>query len=136
MDATQLFKAGKLTEAVDAQLAVVKARPIDQGARLFLFELVAFSGDLDRAQRQIDALQPEEPEIVMAVSDYRKVVDAEQAAPAGVQHEAQPGFLARRRRNMFACVSRGCRNWSTAPPAKRTRRSSKPTASCPNSRAR
>ena len=93
MDASQLFKAGQLTEAIDAQVAVVKAKPIDQGARLFLFELLAFSGELDRAQRQIDALQATEPEIVMAIADYRKVLDAERARRLVFSTKTQPGFL-------------------------------------------
>ena len=51
MTASDLFKAGRLREAIDAQLAKVKGQPTDQAARFFLFELFLFSGDLDRARR-------------------------------------------------------------------------------------
>ncbi len=49
MNATELYRAGKLQEAITAQVAEVKANPTDQGKRLFLFELLVFAGDLDRA---------------------------------------------------------------------------------------
>ena len=42
MNASELYKAGKLQEAVDAQIKEVKASPADQSKRLFLFELLAF----------------------------------------------------------------------------------------------
>lgn len=93
MDAGQLFKSGKLAEAIDAQIAVVKAKPIDQGARLFLFELLAFAGDLDRAQKQIDAIQPDQPEVVTAVLEYRKLLDAERSRRQVFGNKAQPEFL-------------------------------------------
>jgi type VI secretion system protein ImpE len=93
MDATQLFKSGQLTEAIDAQLAVVKAKPMDQGQRLFLFEMLAFAGDLDRAQRQIDAIQSDQPEIVVALMDYRKLLEAERTRRQVFTNKAQPGFL-------------------------------------------
>src|SRR5262249_32262285 len=70
-------KAGRLQDAIDAQLKEVKAAPADQGKRLFLFELLAFAGDLDRAQRQIDAVTYSDVELDAAVATYRKLIDAE-----------------------------------------------------------
>lgn len=93
MDASQLFKSGKLAEAIEAQLAVVKAKPIDHGARLFLFEMLVFAGDLDRAQRQIDAIHHGELEIDAAVLEYRKLLDAERARKKVFAATAQPEFL-------------------------------------------
>jgi len=77
MNASDLFKQGKLPEAIEAQLKQVKEKPADHGQRLFLFELLAFAGDLDRAQRQIDAVQYGELEIDAAVLAYRKLLDSE-----------------------------------------------------------
>lgn len=93
MDATQLFKSGKLAEAIDAQLALVKAKPMDHGQRLFLFELLTFSGDLDRAQKQIDAVNHGEIEIDAAVSEYRKLLDAERSRRKVFAGTGQPEFL-------------------------------------------
>ena len=44
MNAGELYKAGRLGEAIEAQVQEVKASPLDQSKRLFLFELLAFSG--------------------------------------------------------------------------------------------
>ena len=49
MTATELFKANKLPEAIDAQIKEVKNNPGDQAKRLFLFEMLALAGDLDRS---------------------------------------------------------------------------------------
>jgi type VI secretion system protein ImpE len=78
MNANELYKAGNLSEAIEAQIKEVKANPADNGKRIFLFEMLAFSGDLDRARRQIDAIKYTELEIDAAVMGYRKLLDAEQ----------------------------------------------------------
>ena len=41
--AAELFQAGQLNEAIDAQLAAVRSAPLDSGRRTFLFELLAFA---------------------------------------------------------------------------------------------
>jgi type VI secretion system protein ImpE len=79
MNATDLFKSGKLQAALDAQLQDVKAHPADQNKRLFLFELACFTGDLDRAHRQIDLIQYDDPEVAAALQTYRAMLNAEQA---------------------------------------------------------
>jgi type VI secretion system protein ImpE len=78
MNPAELYKAGQLAEAVNAQIGEVKANPADHARRLFLFELLAFAGDWDRARRQIDAVQYNEPDLDIAVLAYRKLLDAEQ----------------------------------------------------------
>jgi type VI secretion system protein ImpE len=93
VDATQLFKAGQLQAALDAQLQAVKAAPADHGKRLFLFELAVFAGDLDRARRQIDALSYDDPELERARVTYLALLDAEDARRKLFRDGAQPGFL-------------------------------------------
>lgn len=78
MSASDHFKSGKLQDAIDAQIQEVKTNPADHGKRLFLFELLAFAGDLDRARRQIDNIQYDQPELVAAVLNYKTLLDAEQ----------------------------------------------------------
>jgi type VI secretion system protein ImpE len=94
MNASELFKAGKLQDAIDAQLKEVKAAPADHGKRLFLFELLAFAGDLDRARRQIDAINYGELERDNAVLAYRKLLDAEQARRRLFSDGQSPQFFA------------------------------------------
>jgi type VI secretion system protein ImpE len=93
MNASELFKAGKLREAIDAQVQEVKANPADHARRLFLFELLAFAGDLDRARRQIDAVTYTEPELVAAVLAYKTLLDAEQARRRLFQDGVPPKFF-------------------------------------------
>jgi type VI secretion system protein ImpE len=88
-----LFKAGRLHESIDAQIAEVKASPADHGKRLFLFELLAFAGELDRAGRQIDAIQYDELELHAAVTVYRKLLDAERVRRRVFQEGLTPEFL-------------------------------------------
>ena len=78
MNAAELFKAGKPHEALAAQTQEVKGKPGDQGKRLFLFELLAFAGDLDRARRQIGAVTYDDPDLETAAA-YRELIDAEEA---------------------------------------------------------
>jgi type VI secretion system protein ImpE len=93
MNAGELFKAGKLQAAVDAQLQEVKRHPADQAKRLFLFELLVFSGDLDRARRQIDAVTYGEAERDTVVAGYRRLLDAEQDRRKLFQDGKKPQFL-------------------------------------------
>src|ERR1700675_1607211 len=94
MNAGTLFKSGKLQEAIAAQVQEVKSNPADQAKRLFLFEMLAFAGELDRAQRQIEALKFEEMEVETAALNYRKLLDAERARRRLFREGLQPQSLA------------------------------------------
>lgn len=77
MNATELYQQGKLQEAIEAQVQAVKNKPADQSVRLFLFELLAFAGELDRAQKQIDVLKYEDMELQTATMRYRVLLESE-----------------------------------------------------------
>src|SRR5438445_7692997 len=93
MNPGELFKSGNLQQAIDAQTKEVKANPGDHSRRLFLFELLAFAGDLDRARRQIDAVNYGEFELDAAVLGYRKLLDAEDARRRLFRDGVRPDFL-------------------------------------------
>jgi type VI secretion system protein ImpE len=59
MDAQQLFKAGKLSEAISALNAHLRDTPADLKSRTFLFELLCFNGEYDRAEKQLNILEEE-----------------------------------------------------------------------------
>jgi type VI secretion system protein ImpE len=88
--ASDLFRDQKLHEAIDAQIAEVRAQPADHKKRFFLFELLCLAGDLDRAQKQIDALQFDDPQTQMVVVAYKQMLDAERQRRAFFQ----PGVAA------------------------------------------
>jgi type VI secretion system protein ImpE len=93
MNAHESFKAGRLQEAIDAQIQDVKAHPGDPNCRLFLFELAAFTGDFDRARRQIDAVKYEDIDRDTAVQGYRKLLDAEELRRRLFREGVRPRFL-------------------------------------------
>jgi type VI secretion system protein ImpE len=93
MNAAELYRAGQLQKAMDAQIQEVKSKPADQAARVFLFELACFAGDLDRAQRQIDAIKYNEVERDAGVQSYRKLLDAERLRRRLFTEGLAPKFL-------------------------------------------
>lgn len=93
MTADELFRAGRLADAVAAQTAAVKAAPADQRVRFFLFELMLFAGDLDRARKQLDVLRYDDPKHLSAVEQYRFALDSEAKRRAVFAGTAQPEFL-------------------------------------------
>jgi type VI secretion system protein ImpE len=78
MTATELFSAGKLQAAIDAQLQDVRAAPLDAGKRTFLFELLAFAGELDRAAAQLGVLSQETNERGWGANVYQNLLAAEE----------------------------------------------------------
>jgi type VI secretion system protein ImpE len=91
--ADELFKAGQLKAAIDAQTAAVKEKPGDQNRRLFLFELLGFAGELDRAKKQLDLVQCEDPEIEASRSNYLRLLESEAARRKAFQLGVRPKLL-------------------------------------------
>lgn len=77
MTAQELYKAGKLDEAVAALGAHLRDNPADAKARIFLFELLCFAGQFDRADKQIDILSQGNQQTEMGALLYRAAIHAE-----------------------------------------------------------
>lgn len=73
---TQL-DAGNLKGAIEASLSAVKNNPTDEKARIFLFELSCFSGDWDRAARQLDVIGHQSATALIGSQIYRQNFHAE-----------------------------------------------------------
>jgi len=56
MNAREFLTTGDLTQAIERALQDVRARPLDAWDRMFLFELLCFAGQWDRAALQLDTL--------------------------------------------------------------------------------
>jgi type VI secretion system protein ImpE len=102
VNATDYYKAGQLQQAIEEQLKVVKAAPADHAKRLFLFELLAFAGDLERARKQIDVINYGELELDAAIIGYRKVLEAEQARRRLFSEGLAPKFFAEQPEHVHA----------------------------------
>jgi type VI secretion system protein ImpE len=64
--------AGDLKGAVEAALAVVKSNPTNVQARTFLFELSCFSGDWDRAEKQLEVIGHQDAAAAIGTLMYRQ----------------------------------------------------------------
>lgn len=91
--ASEAFKAGDLQAAITQQTETVKKNPSDQGARLFLFELLAFAGNFDRARKQFDAMTFDDPEQDLMGLQYKQVLDAEAQRDKVFSRGAKPAFV-------------------------------------------
>ena len=79
MTPSELLEAGKLNEAVAAAVETVKSRPTDIEARGFLVQLLCFTGDMERADKQLDTLSHQSPETAVGVALLRQLVRGEEA---------------------------------------------------------
>src|SRR5579871_113446 len=77
MTARELYQAGKLDEAVLALNAELRNNPDDAQRRTFLFELLCFAGNYDRAEKQLDVLSSGGMEAGMGALLYRRALHAE-----------------------------------------------------------
>jgi len=78
MKAKETLEKGQLSEAIKEMTQEVKAHPADSRSRTFLFELLCFSGQLDRAKNQLEALDAQDPKADLGIDFYRKILKAEQ----------------------------------------------------------
>ena len=54
--ARELYAAGRLDSAIETLGAELRSNPLDAQRRTFLFELLTFAGQYDRAAKQLDVL--------------------------------------------------------------------------------
>ena len=93
MNANDHYQAGNLKDAVTAALDDVKRNPTDSGKRGFLAELLCLVGDLERADKQLDALAQQDTKAMVAVSQFRQILRAEQARQQFYSENRLPEFL-------------------------------------------
>ena len=77
MTAKQLFQAGKLNEAMKALAAEVRDNPTDPRRRTFLFELLCFAGEYDRAEKHLHVLAQGNSQAEMGAVLYFSALHAE-----------------------------------------------------------
>jgi len=77
MNPHELYKAGRLNEAIKALGAELRDNPTDSQRRTFLFELLCFAGEYERADKQLEVLAQAGPTSEMGVLLYRSALYAE-----------------------------------------------------------
>jgi type VI secretion system protein ImpE len=76
MTAKQYFQAGQLKEAVQALNAEVRDNPADAQRRTFLFELLCFAGEYDRAEKQLNVLAQSNKQAELGAVLYHSALHA------------------------------------------------------------
>lgn len=89
---TQL-DAGNLQGAVEAALNVVKKSPTDAAARTFLFELACFSGDWERAEKQLDVIGHQDTNAMIGALIFRQNLKAERNRLRLFSDSLKPEFM-------------------------------------------
>lgn len=77
MNSKELFQAGKLTEAIQALGAELRNDPTDARRRTFLFELLCFAGEYERAAKHLDVLSQAGNQAELGALLYRSALHAE-----------------------------------------------------------
>ncbi len=77
MNPKELYQAGRLNDAIKALSAELRDNPTDTKRRTFLFEMLCFAGEYDRADKQLEVLAEAGPESEMGVLLYRSALYAE-----------------------------------------------------------
>jgi type VI secretion system protein ImpE len=75
--AEQLYQAGRVDEAIQTLGSTLRSNPADVRARTFLFELLCFAGEYDRAAKQLDVVADSSKEAGLGAMLYRSALHAE-----------------------------------------------------------
>jgi type VI secretion system protein ImpE len=75
--ARELLAASRLTDAIESLGIELRDNPTDAQRRSLLFELLAFAGELTRAEKQLDVLAQRGPDAGMGALLYRSAIHAE-----------------------------------------------------------
>jgi len=102
MTPKELFDAGKVRDAERELTAYLRDHPTDVKQRTFLFELLCFSGDYARAEKQLGVLSGDGPQAELGAVLYYSALHAEktrhalfenQDFPTGTIHDSPVGTL-------------------------------------------
>ncbi len=77
MNARELLKAGRLNDAIQALASEVRDNPADVQRRTFLFELLCFAGEYDRASKHLQILADSGPQSQMGALLYTGALHAD-----------------------------------------------------------
>lgn len=77
MTPQELYRAGELGQAIKALGEELRSHPLDAKRRTFLFELLCFAGEFDRAEKHLDVLQGQDQKASIGTLLYRSALHAE-----------------------------------------------------------
>ncbi len=77
MTAYELLQKGKLDQAIELLGTEIRSNPTDIKRRTFLFELLCFAGEYDRAEKQLNIISDAGREAALGTFLYRSALNAE-----------------------------------------------------------
>lgn len=93
MNAKDLIAAGRLKEARELLTQEVKSNPSDSARRTLLFQVLAFLGEWDKADKHLDMMVSLSPKLETGAQVYRNLTNAERQRQDVVEGRRIPGFL-------------------------------------------
>jgi type VI secretion system protein ImpE len=94
MNAAELYQAGRLADAIEMLGTGLRDDPADARQRTFLFELLCFAGEYDRAEKQLDVLARDGHDAELGTLLYRGAVHAERIRAAMFEPGGLPPAVA------------------------------------------
>lgn len=85
--------ANDIQAAINAAITHVKGKPTDMAARTFLFELLVFAGEFDRAEKQLDVLGQQDANALVGTQVYRQCIACERKRQKVFKADAVPEFF-------------------------------------------
>jgi len=70
------FRAGRVADAIESLGSQLRKQPASPKLRTFLFELLCFAGQFDRAQKQLEVLADQDEKVQLGAVVYRNLLRA------------------------------------------------------------
>jgi type VI secretion system protein ImpE len=93
VEALELFRAGKLNEAIDACAKEVQQHPAQADPRDLLSQLLCFAGEFERADKQLEVLGTQFADRGPAIALIRQLIRAAEARQQFFEQGRLPEFL-------------------------------------------
>lgn len=93
MEVKELIKAGKLSEARQQLIALVKNSPADPVSRTLLFQVLCYCGEWDKADRHLQALSAQDSSREAGALGFRNLIHAEQERHEFTKQNRAASFL-------------------------------------------
>jgi type VI secretion system protein ImpE len=93
MDARDLVRAGKLSEARELLIREVRSSPADLGKRTLLFQVLSFGGEWGKAEQHLDSIAVQDSSKETGVQVYKSLLQAEKERQEVSKLNRLPSFL-------------------------------------------
>ncbi|MBM4330011.1 MAG: hypothetical protein FJ117_02105 [Deltaproteobacteria bacterium] len=93
MNAKDLVRAGRLSEAREQLIREVKSSPADMGKRTLLFQVLSFCGEWDKAEQHLDVVAVQDSKKEIGAQVYKNLLHAERERREVSKLDRRPSFL-------------------------------------------